>query len=468
MKPRDLIDALTIAERLKDETRHCYTSKGRHESVAEHSWMMTLMAFFIKDEFPEADMDKVIKMCIIHDLGECFIGDIPTFDKSEKHEILEEKLLFDWVKTLPDNVSKEMLSLYEEMVARETIEAKIYKAIDGMEAVIQHNLSDISTWIPHEYELNKTYANDKVAFSKYLTEIRKEILKDTLKKIELEHPDAYNLKKDSEDYRLHKSGEAMYLTFPAFDKFPELTHLFTTRHGGVSKDGCESWNFGNHSADTQENIYENFRILAEVLNVPATSMVLSQQTHSSNILIVGKEHMGMGVSKPRSYDNIDGLITAEKNLPIITTHADCNSIFFYDPVAKVIGLAHSGWKGTLKHIGTKMTMAMRESFGCRAENLVIGLGPALCQECFEVEEDVATLFFDENKRYREFSYTKGVKTYIDLKKIIKYDLVQIGVRAEEISDMKLCTKCNNEAFFSHRGQGSGRGLMVGAMMLRED
>ena len=133
MKARELLEALQIAERLKDATRHCYTKNGRHESVAEHSWMMTLMAFFMKDEFLEVDMNKVIQMCIIHDLGECFTGDIPTFD--------------------------------------------------SLEALIQHNISDLSTWIPKEYELNKTYADDKVDFSEYLKELREEIRKDTLKKI---------------------------------------------------------------------------------------------------------------------------------------------------------------------------------------------------------------------------------------------------------------------------------------------
>ena len=183
MEARTLLDALNVAERLKDTTRHCYTRNGRHESVAEHSWMMTLMAFFMKDEFPEADMDKVIKMCIIHDLGECFTGDIPTFAKTEANEQAEEDLLFNWVKSLPEKTAKEMLSLYEEMAKRETTEAKIYKAIDGLEALIQHNISDLSTWIPHEYELNKTYANDKVAFSDYLKAVREEVLKDTLEKI---------------------------------------------------------------------------------------------------------------------------------------------------------------------------------------------------------------------------------------------------------------------------------------------
>lgn len=184
MEARILLEALNVAERLKDTTRHCYTKNGRHESVAEHSWMMTLMAFFMKDEFPEADMNKVIQMCIIHDLGECFTGDIPTFEKTKNHEDVEENLLYRWVRTLPENYKNEMIALYKEMEERETVEAQIYKAIDGLEALIQHNISDLSTWIPREYDLNITYADDKVAFSKYLKELREEIRKDTLKKLE--------------------------------------------------------------------------------------------------------------------------------------------------------------------------------------------------------------------------------------------------------------------------------------------
>lgn len=184
MEPRTLLNILTTAERLKDTTRHCYTSGGRHESVAEHSWMMTLMAFFLRDEFPEADMDKVIRMCIIHDLGECFTGDIPTFDKTAAHEEKEEDLLTAWVNTLPQPQREEMTALYAEMNALQTQEAKIYKAIDKMEAVVQHNLSDISTWIPHEYQLNQTYGADQAAFSPYLTALREEMKKDTLEKID--------------------------------------------------------------------------------------------------------------------------------------------------------------------------------------------------------------------------------------------------------------------------------------------
>lgn len=184
MEARTLLNALSVAERLKDATRHCYTSGGRHESVAEHSWRIALMAYWMKDEFPELDMSKVIQMCLIHDLGECFTGDIPTFLKTAGDEEKEELLLSNWVRTLPEPFATEMQTLYEEMDARQTPEAKLYKALDNLEAVIQHNESDISTWLPREYEMNITYGYDKVAHSEYLTRLRDEIRKDTEAKIE--------------------------------------------------------------------------------------------------------------------------------------------------------------------------------------------------------------------------------------------------------------------------------------------
>ena len=183
MDARKLLDILQLAERLKDTTRHSYTSKGRHESVAEHCWMTTLMAFFLTDEFPEADINKVIRMCMIHDLGEAFTGDIPAFDKTDGHEEQEERMLQEWVCSLPEGYAAEMTELYREMKELQTVEARIYKAIDNLEAVIQHNRADLATWLPLEYELNQTYGNDKVAFSEYLTGLRREILQDTLNKL---------------------------------------------------------------------------------------------------------------------------------------------------------------------------------------------------------------------------------------------------------------------------------------------
>ena len=186
MNPREYLEILHVAERLKDTPRHCTTSKRRIESVAEHSWRISLMAFLLKDEFPTADIDKVISMCLIHDLGECFTGDIPTFIKTDQNRNIEDSLLSQWVNTLPESISARMTELYNEMNQQETLESKIYKALDKLEAVIQHNESPIDTWSENEYELNQTYAFDVVQFSSWLTSLRKEILADTLHKIDSE------------------------------------------------------------------------------------------------------------------------------------------------------------------------------------------------------------------------------------------------------------------------------------------
>jgi putative hydrolase of HD superfamily len=183
MDARQYLEILHVAERLKDTPRHCTTTKGRTESVAEHSWRISLMAFLLRHEFDDVDIDRVMAMCLIHDLGECFTGDIPTFVKTENDRKIEDDLLTDWVLSLPKEISDDMIDLYKEMEALETKEAKIYKALDKLEALIQHNESPISTWSENEYELNKTYAFDVVGFSEWLTELREEILKDTMEKI---------------------------------------------------------------------------------------------------------------------------------------------------------------------------------------------------------------------------------------------------------------------------------------------
>ena len=183
MEAKELLRVLHTAESLKDETRHCYTSGGRHESVAEHSWRLALTALFLRDEFPALDMDRVIRMCLIHDLGECFTGDIPSFLKSGGDEERERSALETWVASLPAPYSVELKTLYAEMDALETDEARLYKALDKLEAVIQHNESDIATWLPREYELNLTYADENVAFSDYLKRLREEIRRETRNKI---------------------------------------------------------------------------------------------------------------------------------------------------------------------------------------------------------------------------------------------------------------------------------------------
>lgn len=183
MDVREYLEILHTAEKLKDAARHCTTSQGRTESVAEHSWRMSLMALLLHSEFADVNMDKVVKMCVIHDLGECFTGDIATFIKTDDDRKTEDELLQRWVGSMPREVSADLSALFAEMQAQQTAEAKIYKALDKLEALIQHNESPLETWSENEYELNKTYALDTVAFSKWLTELRKAVLDDTIEKI---------------------------------------------------------------------------------------------------------------------------------------------------------------------------------------------------------------------------------------------------------------------------------------------
>ena len=183
MDAKAYLDILHIAERLKDTPRHCTTSKRRIESVAEHSWRAALMALLLRDSFPEADIDRLTAMCLVHDLGECFTGDIPTFSKTDADRQKEDALFRAWLADMPEGTSAYLTALYDEMQAQQTLEAKLCRVLDKFEALIQHNESPLDTWSENEYALNKTYAFDVAAFSAQMTDLRNEILRETLEKL---------------------------------------------------------------------------------------------------------------------------------------------------------------------------------------------------------------------------------------------------------------------------------------------
>lgn len=183
MDPKEFIRIMDTVEPLKCNTRHSWTSSGRQESVADHSWRLTLMAFFARDAFPQADMEKVMHMCLIHDIGEAFTGDIPAFEKTESDEQVERAQVDAWVNSLPVPYRDEVAALYAEMEAQETQEAKIYKALDRLEAVLQHNEADLSTWLPLEYTLQLEYGSENVQFSSWLTALKAQLNQDTKDKI---------------------------------------------------------------------------------------------------------------------------------------------------------------------------------------------------------------------------------------------------------------------------------------------
>lgn len=174
MKPQELLDILAVAARLKTNTRHCFTAPDRKESVADHSWRIALMAMLLsgEEEFAGYDMDRVIRMCLIHDLGEAFTGDIPTFEKTTGQAQTEDRLFDGWVASFPLPQRTEWQALLAEMNAQKTPEARLYKALDKLEAVISHDESDLATWLPLEFDLQLTYGREQVAFSPYLRELK--------------------------------------------------------------------------------------------------------------------------------------------------------------------------------------------------------------------------------------------------------------------------------------------------------
>lgn len=184
VQPKEFITFMNVIEKLKCNTRHSWTSSGRHESVAEHSWRLAVMALLCSDEYPELDMDKVIKMCLIHDLGEAITGDIPSFNKTEENERTEDKAIEQLMSLLPEHYSEELSRLFDEMRERQTSEAKLFKALDNMEAVISHNEADISSWIPFEYSENLVYGQDAAAWSDWTRRLRAQLKEDSLSKIE--------------------------------------------------------------------------------------------------------------------------------------------------------------------------------------------------------------------------------------------------------------------------------------------
>lgn len=184
MTQRELIDFLNFIEILKRTPRHCWNTDGQRETVADHSWRLALIPMLIANEFPDVDINKVIRMCIIHDFGEAITGDIPAYIKTDAHEEVEKKAIDALLDRLPENTRNDFKELFDEMDALKTKEAKLYKALDNMEALVAHNESDISTWTPNEYQDALTYGADKVEWNDWLKRLREEILEDTIKKID--------------------------------------------------------------------------------------------------------------------------------------------------------------------------------------------------------------------------------------------------------------------------------------------
>ncbi len=275
---------------------------------------------------------------------------------------------------------------------------------------------------------------------------------------------------------INEKNGITYITFPKLEKYnEEIIHGFSTRLGGVSKDHLAAMNLSFTRGDDPDNVKENHRRFAACLGYDEKRLVFSDQVHLTNFYKVTEKDCGKGIIRESDIKDIDGLVTNVPGIPLITFYADCVPLMFYDPVKKVIAMAHSGWKGTVKRIGAKMVSYMGSEYGSKPEDIICAIAPSICQECYEVSADVAEEFikefhddltFNNSNIMQELIYIKDNGKYqLNLHKACELVLYRAGITREHIDITDLCTCCNPELFFSHRASHGMRGNNAGVMML---
>lgn len=265
------------------------------------------------------------------------------------------------------------------------------------------------------------------------------------------------------------SGEVLYLSYPLLEQSGIVKHGFSTRIGGVSKDHLGTMNLSFTRGDEEEAVRENFRRMAHALDVAEDCFVFSQQTHTTNIRKVTMEDKGKGLVYPLDYSDIDGLITNVPGVCLSTFYADCVPLYFVDPIHRAIGLSHSGWRGTVGQIGKVTLEAMKKEYGTDYGDVLVAIGPSICQDCYEVSEDVIEEFRNvfEPQWWADLFYKKENGKYqLNLWKANEIMMLEAGVKKEHLAVTNLCTCCNSKELFSHRASQGKRGNLAAFLALK--
>lgn len=266
------------------------------------------------------------------------------------------------------------------------------------------------------------------------------------------------------------SEEVPYFSFPILEDTGLVKQGFSTKMGGVSEGKYATMNFTYTRGDNPDHVTENYRRMAKALSVDVEKMVLSYQTHTTNVRLVTEADAGKGIFKEREYKDVDGLITNVPGITLVTFYADCVPLYFLDPVHKAIGLSHSGWRGTVNRMGEETVNRMGEAFHSRAEDIIACIGPSICKNCYEVGVEVIQEFQKGfHEKYWEEIYTpkENGKYWLDLWKANEIILLEAGIRKENLGITDICTHCNSDYLFSHRTTGNERGNLAAFLSLSE-
>ena len=241
-----------------------------------------------------------------------------------------------------------------------------------------------------------------------------------------------------------------YLSYPLLEETGAVKHGFSTKLGGVSTGSCATMNISTTRGDDPEAVAENRRRIGAAIGVRPEDMTYTHQTHTTNVAVVRAEDRG------RRFLETDGLVTNVPGICLVTFYADCVPLFLVDPVKKAIGLSHSGWRGTVGKMGKVTVQAMMREYGSRPEDIVAAIGPSICQDCYEVSEDVIDRFrdsFNEAVWPKLFYRKENGKYQLDLWRANEEVFLEAGIRRENLAVTNLCTHCNQEVLFSHRATG---------------
>ena len=278
-------------------------------------------------------------------------------------------------------------------------------------------------------------------------------------------------KNDKRIFEESFSNNVPHLKFAKFEETGVVYHGISTRLGGVSEGIYASMNLSYTRGDIPENVTENYSRIADALGVSSGMMVCSSQTHTTNIRIVTLDDLGKGVTKEKDYTDVDGLITNIPGVCLVTFYADCVPLLFLDPVRRVIASSHSGWRGTCNRMAEVTIQKMQKEFGCNPKDILVGVGPSICQDCYEVSEDVIDEFkksFDESDYERLFYKKENGKYQLNLWEANACILRDSGISPEHISITNVCTCCNPELLFSHRASHGKRGNLAAFLSLKEE
>ncbi len=265
---------------------------------------------------------------------------------------------------------------------------------------------------------------------------------------------------------VNKKNEVTYYTFPRLDEYSFIKHGYSSRYGGTSRGIYESMNLGFNLGDENKNVLKNYELFAKALGINCNNMVLSSQCHETRIRKVNANDRGKGIIRERDYECVDGLVTDENKIALVTVYADCVPLFFFDPVKKIIGLAHAGWRGTVKNIAAKMVEVFVSDYSSEKADIIAGIGPSIGVCCFETGEDVRNEIERNDKDNLKFMHYRSNGKYMtDLWKINEANLVKTGIQHNNITISQICTACNKDTFFSHRGHRGKRGSQAAVIYM---